>query len=87
MKQAGKQNEAAIGRGVDWYFADQKFADLFTTEFQRAGYSNIVVHYREAIVKKREDCEALVNKHLNAWRLIQQRNVAPGILSNSMERA
>jgi hypothetical protein len=73
MKQAGNQNAAAVGRGVDWYFADQKFTDFFLGEFERAEYSNITVHHEEAITKKIEDCMALVRIHRDAWRVTQSR--------------
>jgi len=62
MDQAGRQNAAAIGRGVDWYFADKRLSNLFTDDFKGAEYSNITVHYEEATIKKIEDCIALI-KH------------------------
>jgi hypothetical protein len=72
MNQAARQNTAAEGRGVDWYFADEKFVSFFAKEFRETGYSNIVVHYQEAIVKKIEDCVALVKNYFDAWQLINQ---------------
>lgn len=52
IRQAGRQNEASAGRGDDYYFASQKMADFFSEEFSKKGYSNIRVHYVEALVKK-----------------------------------
>jgi hypothetical protein len=67
MDQARRQNDAAIDRGVDWYFADQKFADFFEIEFRNAGYARIDVHYREAVLKKIEDCIIFAIKYLDEW--------------------
>jgi hypothetical protein len=52
MDQARRQNKASTDRGDDYYFADKNMARFFAAEFKRAGYSNIVVHHIEAIVKK-----------------------------------
>jgi hypothetical protein len=73
MGQAERQNAAARDRGVDWYFAEQKFADFFSAEFKRDELVYIKVHQEDAIVTKIEDCITLVNTHLNAWVSIQKR--------------
>jgi hypothetical protein len=52
MRQAERQNTASAGRGDDYYFASDRMANFFGVEFRKAGYSNIRVHYVEAIVKK-----------------------------------
>jgi len=52
MDQAGRQNVASAGRGVDYYFASKKMADFYDLEFARKGYNNILVHHVEAIIKK-----------------------------------
>jgi hypothetical protein len=52
MRQAGRQNNASAGRGDDYYFASKRMADFFSNEFSQKGYSNIKVHYVEALVKK-----------------------------------
>jgi len=52
MRQAGRQNNASAGRGDDYYFASKKMSDFFSKEFSQKGYSNIKVHYVEALVKK-----------------------------------
>ena len=76
MNQGRRQNDAVTDRSVDWYFADKRFADFFTDEFAKAGYSKITVHYREAIKKKFEDCTALVKNHMDAWRQIHIQMLA-----------
>ena len=85
MDQASRQNNAAADRGVDWYFADERFADFFTNEFAKAGYLNIVVHYREAIMKKFDDCIALVKNHLSIWQKIHEQTFALRRSSAHME--
>jgi hypothetical protein len=65
MDQAGRQNAAAIGRGVDWYFADKRLSNIFTDDFEEAEYSNITVHYEEAITKKIEDCISLIRHSIS----------------------
>ena len=52
IRQAGRQNDASGGRGDDYYFASKRMADFFSQEFANKGFSNIRVHYVEAIVKK-----------------------------------
>jgi hypothetical protein len=52
MRQAGRQNNASAGRGDDYYFASKIMSDFFSKEFSQKGYSNIKVHYVEALVKK-----------------------------------
>jgi hypothetical protein len=52
IRQAGRQNNASAGRGDDYYFASKRMADFFSDEFSKKGYSNIKVHYVEAIIKK-----------------------------------
>jgi hypothetical protein len=69
MRQAERQNGASEGRGDDYYFADERMATFFGAEFKRAGYSNIVVHHVEAIIKKIEDCITWVRRNLQAWRV------------------
>jgi hypothetical protein len=56
MGQAERQNRASAGRGVDWHFADRGEALFFYLEFNAHHFSNIKVHYTEAIIKKTEDC-------------------------------
>jgi len=55
MKQAKAQNDAAAGRGVDWYFADPAQAAFFKSEFKEKNLDNITVYHVEAIVKKFEE--------------------------------
>jgi hypothetical protein len=87
MKQGRRQNDAAADRSVDWYFADERFADFFKDEFKNAGYSNITVHYREAIVKKFEDCVALVKNHLRVWKRTNRQMLALSRLPMHVEVA
>jgi hypothetical protein len=72
INQAGRQNTAAIGRGVDWYFADERLSHIFEEDFKKEEYQNITVHYEEAIVKKIEDCIALINHSIVAYRQVSQ---------------
>ena len=51
MRQAERQNAASNGRGDDYYFASERAARFFGEEFRKAGYTNIVVHHVEAIMK------------------------------------
>jgi hypothetical protein len=55
MDQAMRQNIASAGRGVDWYFADERFYEFFKREFS-GQFPNISVHFQEAIIKKIEEC-------------------------------
>jgi hypothetical protein len=52
MNQAYRQNQASRGRGDDYYFADERMEKFFGAEFEHAGFTNIVVHHVEALVKK-----------------------------------
>ena len=52
MRQGERQNNASTGRGDDYYFASERMANFFSSEFAKKGYSNIKVHYVEALVKK-----------------------------------
>jgi hypothetical protein len=85
MDQARRQNEASAGRGDDYYFAEERVGAFFETEFRNSGYSNIVVHHVEAIVKKIEDCIDWVRRNLDAWRRVRQVNII-GVIAPSNER-
>jgi hypothetical protein len=56
ISQAGRQNDASAGRGVDWHFADRGEALFFYLEFKAHHFGNINVYYTEAVIKKSEDC-------------------------------
>ena len=62
MAQAGRQNLASAGRGVDWHFADRGEALFFYLEFKAHHFDNIRVYYTEAIIKKTEDCMVWLKK-------------------------
>jgi hypothetical protein len=49
MDQAQRQSAAATDREVDWYFAEKRFSDFFSKEFDK--YPNITVHHEDAVIK------------------------------------
>jgi hypothetical protein len=64
MRQAARQNNASAGRGDDYYFADERLEQFFGAEFGLRGYTNIVVHHVEAVVKKILEWAAWANRYL-----------------------
>jgi hypothetical protein len=64
MRQAKAQNNAAIGRGVDWYFADPAQAAFFASEFKSKHFDEIIVHHVDPIVKKLEEYIVWVKRAL-----------------------